>query len=346
MSTISSRVSVKLDKTEVITSGNEHTILGTVDAIDVGAIGTAGEDTLNVPGELGSLSGPNGTSGVASTRWVLGAVVHLEEEELVGTAVGADVRTISSPVKVGDIRVVTLKSTAIAVTIGNIVDVDFVIVRTNSKLLTIGRVAHDLDPFGGVLHEVLLNTVATVLDHNSTIVTSNSNIIVVDGNSSRALGVRQLAKGGSTTSSGFLSSVSNLEGVLLLSLGWIPSDNLVIIGRGVDATLSIEVKTPNFTVVMGVHDFLSVGTLAIAVDDSTTSQTNDHIGAVEINSADEGAEVDLGLDLEVRGSGQNDVTVLTTRVQGTVLPLNGADKAFLVSLDSTSAAAVLPLVDT
>jgi len=346
LSTFSGRVSVDLDETVVITTSDEHTVLGAVNTIDVSSIGTAGEDTLNIPRELGSLSGPSNTGGVASTRRILRAVVHLEEEELISTTVGADVRTINSPVKVSDIRIVGLKSTYKVVTILNIVDVDVVVMGTDCELLAIGRVVHNLDPLRGVLHQMLLSTSVTILDHNSTIVTSDSNVIVVNSDSSGALGVRQLAKLGSTTFLGLLLSVSDLEGVLSTSLGRIPSDNLVIVSRGVDVTLGIEIETPNFTVVMGVHDFLFVGTIRLAVDDSTRSQTNNHIGTVEVNSADEAVEIDLGLYLEVRGSGQNNATVLTTRVQDTIMPFHGANETLGVSLEGTSAATVFPLVDT
>jgi len=345
LSTFSGRVSVDLDETVVITSGDEHTVLGTADTIDVSAVSTAGEDTLNIPRELGGLGGPSHTSGVASARWVVGAVVHLEEEKLVSTTVGADVRTVNSPVKVSDVGFVSLKGSTLSVAILNIVDVDVVVVGTNSKLFTIRRVAQDFDPFGGVLKAVLLITTATVLDHKSTIVTSNSEVITADGNSSRALRVGQLGKSGGTTSLGLLLSVSNLEGLLSASLGRIPSDDLVIISRGVDATLRVEIETPNLTVVVRVHDFLVVYACNVAVNNGTTSQTDNQTQWAHVDGADEATEFDGSFESKVRGSGQDDATIFTTRVQGTVVPFHGADEALFVSLEGTNAAAVLPLID-
>jgi len=102
-STVSGRVSEELDETVIITASDEVSILGSADTVDVSTISTAGEDTLNIPAELGSLGGPNGTSGVGSTRSILAHTIELEEEKFVSTTVGANVRTISSPIEVGNV---------------------------------------------------------------------------------------------------------------------------------------------------------------------------------------------------------------------------------------------------
>jgi len=65
----------------------------------VGAVSSAGEDSLVAPCEVDTGSGPLNTGGVASAAGVLLAVVGVPVEDLVGTAVGPDVGTIQAPVK-------------------------------------------------------------------------------------------------------------------------------------------------------------------------------------------------------------------------------------------------------
>jgi len=193
---------------------------------------------------------------------------------------------------------------------------------------------------------MLLSTRSNILDHNSTIVSSNSDIVTASGNSSGALGVGQVTEGGSTTSLGLLSSVGDLEAASLNSLGRIPDENLVVISGGVNITLTVEVKTPNFTFVMGVHDlFLCSGSVWLGVDNSTVSETNNHVSSIAIDGSYGVSEVDLLLNCAVRGSNKNDVTVFTTRVESSVNPSNGADETLTVGLNGLCTFTAFPLVD-
>lgn len=65
-----------------------------------------------MPSKLDVFGSPDGSSCVRPSRLVLGAltIFHLEEQELVGTAIRSDVAAILSPVECHDVRIVTLQS--------------------------------------------------------------------------------------------------------------------------------------------------------------------------------------------------------------------------------------------
>jgi len=90
-SALDAGVSEEVDKTVVIASGEELTVSGAADRVDMGAVSARGVDTGGLPLELASLASPLGALGVAATGRILFAVGDGVEEELVGTAVGADV---------------------------------------------------------------------------------------------------------------------------------------------------------------------------------------------------------------------------------------------------------------
>ena len=47
-----------VDETKIITGGKEHLVVGAIDRVHVGAIGTAWVDTLGLPEELASDGSP------------------------------------------------------------------------------------------------------------------------------------------------------------------------------------------------------------------------------------------------------------------------------------------------
>ena len=74
LSTLSAWVTEEANETVVITSGQELTVIGASNAVDVGTIGALGINTLSLPLELAGLAGPDGGSGVRSTGGILLAV--------------------------------------------------------------------------------------------------------------------------------------------------------------------------------------------------------------------------------------------------------------------------------
>jgi len=73
-SSVASRVAEQLHKAVVVADNQVVTIGGLSDAVDVGTVGTAGEDGLVAPGEVDSSGSPFSTGGVASATGVLSAL--------------------------------------------------------------------------------------------------------------------------------------------------------------------------------------------------------------------------------------------------------------------------------
>lgn len=154
LSTLSAWVTEEANETEVITGGEEHTIVGASDAVDVSTIGARGIDTLSLPAELDGLAGPDSAGGVRSAGGILLAVGDGVEEELVGTAVGADVFVVGAPIQGHDVGVVSGALADEGEVLLGVVDVDIVVVGANSKILVAWGEGHNLNPLGGVLDEL------------------------------------------------------------------------------------------------------------------------------------------------------------------------------------------------
>jgi len=157
LSTLSAWVTEEANETEVITSSEELSISGAADAVDVSTIGTLGVDALSLPLELASLGCPDGAGGVRSAVSILSAFGDGVEEELVGTAVGADVFAVVAPVQGHDVRVVSRALADEGEVLSGVVDVDIVVVGADSKILVVWRESHNLDPLSGVLDQLDLS---------------------------------------------------------------------------------------------------------------------------------------------------------------------------------------------
>ena len=193
-SALDAGVSEEVDEAVVITSGEELTVSGAADRVDVSTVSAGGVDTGGLPLELASLASPCGTLGVAATRRILFAVGDGVEEELVGTAVRADVVGLSAPVKSHNVGLVGGHGT-LAVPAGGAVDSDLVVVRSDSEPLVVGGEGHNLDPLLAFLQKMdLLVGGGAGADGDLTVVTGNSEPVVVDSNSTRALGVGQVGE--------------------------------------------------------------------------------------------------------------------------------------------------------
>ena len=122
--TVSAGESEEVDKTVIVTSGDDGSVGVGGNTVDVGAIGALGVDTLSGPGEVDALGGPDGSHGVGSATGVLVAVGDGEEEEFVSTTVSSDEGAVFGPVEAVDVRGVTLALADEGEVIGGIVDVD------------------------------------------------------------------------------------------------------------------------------------------------------------------------------------------------------------------------------
>jgi len=146
---------------------------GFADCIDVSTISTLGIDSFDIPGHLCGFGGPNGVLVVGSAGSILLASV-VPEEELVGSTVGSHNLTVLTPVDGGDVRGVSSALTEEVIRL--VVDVNVVIVRTDSKLGAIGRGSKNLDPFSGVLED--LHFLTLVLNSDTSIIACNNQTIV------------------------------------------------------------------------------------------------------------------------------------------------------------------------
>jgi hypothetical protein len=106
--TLDDGVAEQVHETVIISGSHELAVSRAANRVDVSSIGSGGVDTLGLPLELAGLGFPLGTLGVGTARWVLSAVWDGEEQKLVSTTVGADVRAILAPVKSHDVGGVSL----------------------------------------------------------------------------------------------------------------------------------------------------------------------------------------------------------------------------------------------
>ena len=336
----------EVDETVVITGGEELFVLGATDGVDVGTIGALGVDTLGLPEELAGDGGPLNILEVGSAAWVLRAVLSSEEEELVGTTVGADELGVSAPVEGHDVRVVA-SACAAKGPVGGVVDVDIVVMGTDGKHLVVWGESHNLDPLSRIFHALNLGIqVRGSSDGNGTVVTGDSNEGVVDGNATRALRVWELGESGGLTSLRLLSSVGDLGDLAAGAGVRVPGHDLVIITRGVDSASGILSETPDLTIGVRLHD-VSLAAGGINDRDGTVTLSNEHVGAIGVNGADKGVELNSVGDRHGRAVNDVDLTILGTRVELALEVSQGADETLVHVHGLLTSAAIIttPAVD-
>lgn len=149
------------------------------------------ENSVDVPREMNSLCGPLSRSGVGPAGSVLLAVGHGPEHEFIISRVGTEVSAIGAPVKSSDERVMPVAPGDLLVVVGDVVNVNHVIVRTHGQVLATRRNAHALDPLLRVFQRLLV--VLTPADVHLAVISSNNGNLVLSivSNCTRALGVRQ-----------------------------------------------------------------------------------------------------------------------------------------------------------
>lgn len=291
LSSLSAGVAEDTDIAPVITSDDEGSVLVSTHRVDVRTIGTSGEDTINVPGELNGLGGPRHGGGVGSAGGVLGQAAvftDVPEKEFVSLAGRSEPLAVTRPIHSLDGgRVLSTGSTAAPV--GGVVDADLVVVRSNSKEFATGGHGHNLNPLLGLL-EFLGSTIGAV-NVDDTIVGSNNGLTVrSNGDSARALGSGLAGDAGSTSLLGLSRARRDSEFLLAFACLMVPDNDLVVISGSDDAVGVHVSKTPDFTVVVRLHNgFLFFGLGAAKLNASVTG-SDEHLSIAVIDSTDHGAE--------------------------------------------------------
>lgn len=125
--------------------------------------------------------------------------------------------------------------------------------RSNSKEFAAGGYLHRFNPLLSLL-KFLGRTIGAVNMYN-TIVSSNNGLTCrSNGDSARALGSGLAGDAGSTSLLGLSNARRNSEFLLAFALLMIPDDDLVVISGSNDAVGIHVSKTPDFTIVVRLHN--------------------------------------------------------------------------------------------
>jgi len=106
-----------------------------------------------------------------------------------------------------------------------------------------------------------------------------------------------------------------------------------------------NVKTPDLTLVVRVHDLLSFVAVLLDDGDGTVALSNDKAAVVVINSTDEVAEGESTGNRQRGGVNLADVSVLASREKLTFNPADGANKTAGVCVNGGLNFSVFPNVD-
>ena len=283
----------------------------------------------------------------------------LEVEDLVGSAVGADVGAVAGPVKSNNERAVALEL-AHAAPVGNIVNVHIVVVGADTEVSVAGGEGHALVPLAGFTEQVALGLgVRLGADGDLTVVSGDGNPVGVGGNSAGLLAGGEVRQSGSTLSAHLaFRAVSDLNLLGEAVVVGIPEHDLVVITGGPD-TAVVDLEAPNFTIGVGHHDSLAGVIGHVDVPDASIAETDNEgaLGVVHVDGADEAIELPFfgaahvvgvpELDAAVTGAGQHlVVTEALNAADETLMGLHGAlGRATLEAVDlsvgTTSEAAAL-----
>ena len=143
--TFSARVSEYVDKTIVISRNNQGLILGETNMINMCAVCSIRENSVNQPSKLWRVGVPLGTDGVWGTARVLGAAWDSVEKKFMSAINCTDILGIQAPVYRHNEWVVLFASSN-QIVWARIVDIDTVIMRTYSKHSSARRVLKGFNP--------------------------------------------------------------------------------------------------------------------------------------------------------------------------------------------------------
>lgn len=171
--------------------------------VNVSSISSRWEHTVYKPAKLGAIGCPFGASSVWSTIRILFAAWNCEEQKFMGTANRSNIRSVLTPIN-WDNEGVVLATFAYKTVVSSLIDIDYVVMRSNSKHTTIWRILNSFNPLFWV--SVCSNNVVKLINSSSdgqcAIIVSDCNMSVwtVVINSTCALRVRERSQRRSTSS--------------------------------------------------------------------------------------------------------------------------------------------------
>ena len=140
-------VAVNRHQAVVVARAHQLLVGGQRAGVDVRSVSARWEYSLNMPAQLAVLRVPDRLSSVRSARWISLSGFNVEEQELIGAADRSKELRIDRPVKGSNEAAVALEHELLGVRVGDVEQVNIVVVRAHAEVLLIGRVAHELDPF-------------------------------------------------------------------------------------------------------------------------------------------------------------------------------------------------------
>ena len=284
LATLSAWISEHIDEAKVISGSNQTLLLIHINAIDVWAVGFSWEHAINAPTELAMLRVPNGTCCIWGTWWILVSWWKHEEKELISVTDGSKIAAILTPVHASNCSIVLVAFRKKAIAIGNIIDVNICVVRAYSKIISIWTVLSSFDPLKWVhqlVHWWILESI-NLSDCHRSIVGANSNmsIWIVDCNGSWALTIREASKSTCSVSSCLSLLLVNISSSKTFSLIWTPLLDLIVVARCVDIS-RVHVETPDFTIIMTLHQCVHFARFDVTLNNWSISQSNHKFFMVE-----------------------------------------------------------------
>jgi len=220
---------------------------------------------------------PFNCNSVRSTTWILGTVFNFVEQKLMCTTNWSQVWSILTPINRYDERVVLCAFSFQVIVVVHFIDIDGVIVGTNSKIVSIWRVFNNFDPFLGIFVccNDLIEFVISSSNCQSTIIVTNSDVTIlgVIANTSWALWIWQFSQWWSTTLWSLSWFSRDFSSVFTFSCWSIPCLDLVVITWCNNVSSITWCKTPNFSIRMSFHNSLFGSWTNIHFIDGTISQS-------------------------------------------------------------------------
>ena len=186
--------------------------------------------------------------------------------------------------------------------------------------------------------------VGSVSDRDSTVIAGNSEPFSVGGDATRALRVWHLGERRGSSTSGLLSAVGDLDGLLVRAGGWVPEHDLVVVTRGHDLAIAAVGKTPDLTIGVRLHDVFDSTVLAFDAD-STVTLSNDKRASVAVNGTNERWEFRGLQDLVSASVDHMDLAVLGAGEEFAFGKSHGADETLMEVHALLAGAAIIATPD-
>lgn len=160
--------------------------------------------------------------------------------------------------------------------ISGAVDVEIVVMGSDCEHALVRTECHNLNPLLGILENLAwVLQVCIRSDSHSSIITGDSSVVGTDSDTSGLLGSWEVGESGGTSSLCFHRFVRDNAEMFSLSLCWIPDENLIVITTGDHLSVDLG-KSPDFSFVVGVHNFHTFVSIGFMLDDSSIAKTDEH----------------------------------------------------------------------